>query len=138
MQVSKIDPYSLIRTDRAGSGPHPGIKPEKGWDKKIRGRQVPCKIPCCPLLLLTGSYTTILVLRPGLATVFIAPDSRSDISCNTKMSMGLKTFLFSRTSTLQIKSDNSCLISSKYVSAYFKISEQRPRQHRLHLGNFFL
>lgn len=105
MWVSKIDPYSLIRPSRAVSGP------EKGQDKKIRGRQVPCKNSCCALLLLTGSYTTIRVLRAGLATVIITANSTPDISCNAKMSTGLKTFLLSRTSTLQIWSDNSCLIA---------------------------
>lgn len=83
---------------------------------------VPCKISCGVLLLVRGSCVTTLVLRAGLATVIIAADSRPDISCNAKMSMGLRTLLFSRTSTLQIKLDYSCLITSKYVSAYFKIS----------------
>lgn len=90
--LSKIVPYPKIRPSASVSGSHPGIKPEKGQDKKIRGRQAPCKTSCCALLLLTGSYMTMLILRAGLTTVFITTDSRPSIFCNAKLKFRVENF----------------------------------------------
>lgn len=118
--LSNLVPYPKIRPSTSASGSHPGIKPKEGQDKKIRGRQVPCKASCCPLLLLTGSYMTMLIPRAGLTTVFIATDSRPSIFCNAKLKFRVENFFCfqeqahcksNQTTSAKLQANTSQLIS---------------------------
>lgn len=78
---------------------------------------------------------TMLVLRAGLAPVITAADTRPDVSCNEKWARDLKLSCFQEQAHCKSK---QIIPASKYISGHFMISQKRPRQCRLPMGNVSL